>query len=115
MRLAEALFPGHPLGREVLGTEASIEAMTRDDIAGFHDRWYRPANLVVAAAGDVDHDEVARRPRRLRGCRRPAASARRGRRPSPTPVARGGRAPPRRAGPPRPRAGGRPSHDDPDR
>jgi predicted Zn-dependent peptidase len=58
MRLAEAMYPGHPLGREVLGTEASIEAMARDGIAGFHDRWYRPANLVVAAAGDVDHDDV---------------------------------------------------------
>jgi predicted Zn-dependent peptidase len=58
MRLAESLFPGHPLGREVLGTEASIEGMSRDDIAGFHGEWYRPANLVVAAAGAVDHDDV---------------------------------------------------------
>ncbi len=58
MRLAEAMYPGHPLGREVLGTEESIEGMSRDDIAEFHARWYRPANLVVAAAGDVEHDEV---------------------------------------------------------
>jgi predicted Zn-dependent peptidase len=58
MALAEALFPGHPLGREVLGSEESIEAMGRDDIAGFHQRWYRPANLVVAAAGAVDHEQV---------------------------------------------------------
>jgi predicted Zn-dependent peptidase len=57
-RLAEALFPDHPLGREVLGTEGSIEAMTRDEIASFHTRWYRPRNLVIAAAGAVDHDEV---------------------------------------------------------
>ena len=57
MRLAEALYPAHPLGREVLGTEASIEAMTRDDIAAFHDVWYRPANLVVAVAGDVEHEQ----------------------------------------------------------
>jgi predicted Zn-dependent peptidase len=59
MRLAEAMYPGHALGREVLGTEASIEAMARDDIAAFHRRWYRAANLVVAAAGDVSHDELA--------------------------------------------------------
>jgi predicted Zn-dependent peptidase len=58
MRLAEALYPGHPLGREVLGTEESIAAMPRADIAAFHDRWYRPANVVVALAGDVDHDEA---------------------------------------------------------
>jgi predicted Zn-dependent peptidase len=56
--LSEALFPTHALGREVLGTRASIAAMTRDDIRGFHDEWYRPANLVVAAAGAVEHDEV---------------------------------------------------------
>ena len=56
--LYESLFPGHPLGRETLGTRASVEAMTRDDVAGFHDRWYRPANLVVAAAGDLTHDRV---------------------------------------------------------
>jgi predicted Zn-dependent peptidase len=56
--LGEALFPEHPLGREVLGTRESIAAMSRDDIRGFHDEWYRPANLVVAVAGAVDHDEV---------------------------------------------------------
>lgn len=56
--LGEAMFPGHPLGREVLGTRESILAMTRDDIRGFHDRWYRPANLVVAVAGAVTHDDV---------------------------------------------------------
>ncbi len=59
--LDEALFPAHPLGREVLGTEATIEAMTRDEIAGFHARWYRPRNLVVAAAGRLDHAEVTGR------------------------------------------------------
>jgi predicted Zn-dependent peptidase len=58
MRLAEALFPDHPLGREVLGSETSIEAMPRDVIAAFHGSWYRPANLVIAAAGALDHDAV---------------------------------------------------------
>ncbi|MGH9118450.1 MAG: M16 family metallopeptidase [Acidimicrobiales bacterium] len=59
--LAEALFPGHPLGREVLGGRGSIEAMARDDIAAFHHDQYRPANLVVAAAGRLDHDDVVGR------------------------------------------------------
>ena len=57
-RLAEALFPGHPLGREVLGEEATIEALSRDAIAAFHERWYRSTNIVVAAAGAIDHDEL---------------------------------------------------------
>src|SRR5918994_2736798 len=56
--LAEALFPGHPLGREVLGTRETVEAATRDEIADFFARWYRPRNLAVVAAGDLDHDRV---------------------------------------------------------
>ena len=57
--LAEALYPGHPLGREVLGDQASVEAMTRDDIDAFRETHYRPANIVVAAAGLLDHAAIA--------------------------------------------------------
>jgi len=56
--LAEALFPGHPLGREVLGTRETVEAASRDEIADFFAHWYRPRNLVVVAAGHLDHDRV---------------------------------------------------------
>jgi predicted Zn-dependent peptidase len=56
--LAESLHPGHPLGREVLGTEDSIAGVTRDVIAAFHQRWYTPANVVMVAAGAIDHAEV---------------------------------------------------------
>jgi predicted Zn-dependent peptidase len=54
----EGLFPGHPLGREVLGDEDSVRSMTRADILRFFEAHYRPANLVVASAGRVDHDEL---------------------------------------------------------
>ena len=57
-QLMEAAFPGHPLGRETLGSQDTILAMTRDQIAAFHAGWYRPANLVVAAAGNLHHDQV---------------------------------------------------------
>jgi len=60
-RLIDALFPDHPLGRETLGSEASISDMARDDIAAFHAKWYRPTNLVVAAAGNLHHDQVVER------------------------------------------------------
>jgi predicted Zn-dependent peptidase len=56
--LAGALYPRHPLGREVLGAEDTVTAMTVDDVAAFHAAHYRPANLVVAAAGALDHDRV---------------------------------------------------------
>jgi predicted Zn-dependent peptidase len=58
---ANAMFPDHPLGREVLGTRESIEEMSRDAIADFHDRYYAPSAMVVAAAGNVDHDTVVER------------------------------------------------------
>jgi predicted Zn-dependent peptidase len=54
-----ALFPGHPLGREVLGTPKSVEDATVGDIRNFFDTHYLGGNLVVSAAGDVDHDQVA--------------------------------------------------------
>lgn len=60
-----ALFSGHPLGRSVLGTRDTISAMPRDVIAQYHADHYRPRNVVIAAAGNLDHatvaDHIARR------------------------------------------------------
>ena len=49
-----------PLGRPIAGTEASITAMTRAQIHRFYRRHYRPDNMVVAVAGNVDHAAVVR-------------------------------------------------------
>ncbi len=54
-----ALFPSHPLGREVLGSHESVAEMTPDRIREFFDLHYRPGNIVVAVAGDFDHRAVA--------------------------------------------------------
>jgi predicted Zn-dependent peptidase len=54
----EALWPGHPLGRPILGTEDRIRAATRASVKGFYRRHYVPGNLVVAVAGNVRHDDV---------------------------------------------------------
>ena len=56
--LGRSLFPQHPLGWEVLGEPETIADMTREGIGAFHHAWYRPENLVVVAAGNVDHDEI---------------------------------------------------------
>src|SRR5215213_4554276 len=56
--LHEALYPGHPLGREVLGERSTITAMTRDQIDGYFTTRYKPPSIVVAAAGNLDHDQV---------------------------------------------------------
>jgi predicted Zn-dependent peptidase len=55
---AEALYPGHALGREVLGDESTVGAMSRDDIATYFTAHYRPRAIVVAVAGNIDHDAV---------------------------------------------------------
>ncbi len=55
---SELLFDGHPLGAETLGSVASITAMSRDDIHAWYLDRYRPATLTVAAAGNLDHDEL---------------------------------------------------------
>jgi len=53
-----AVYPGHPLGRDVLGLTATVQAATREEIAGFHRRHYRSGNIVVTAAGRVEHQQV---------------------------------------------------------
>jgi len=55
----EALFPDHPIGREVLGTAKTISALSRDAIAGHFGTHYRQPNLVLAAAGHLHHDDLA--------------------------------------------------------
>ena len=57
---AQVMFGSSPLGRPVLGTVDTINALTRDQVAGFYKRRYRPEHLVVAAAGNVDHAKVVR-------------------------------------------------------
>jgi predicted Zn-dependent peptidase len=58
-RWQEALYPGHALGRDTLGTASSVQRITRDDIRTFFDLHYRPSNMVVSVAGDCTHDVVA--------------------------------------------------------
>ena len=55
---ARAMYPDHILGREVLGSDETITAMTRDQIATYHGAHYHPSNMVLAAAGNLVHDEV---------------------------------------------------------
>ena len=52
------LFGDTPLGRPILGTTDSINAITRDQIFEHYRARYSPEHLVVAAAGNLDHDTV---------------------------------------------------------
>jgi zinc protease len=51
--LRRLVFHEHPYGRPVTGTEASLQAITRDDVVAFHRAAYRPERAIVAVAGDV--------------------------------------------------------------
>ncbi|TYP82681.1 M16 family metallopeptidase [Blastococcus xanthinilyticus] len=55
---AETLFGDTSLGRSVLGTVESIEALTRDDVDGWYRSRYTAPSIVVTAAGRVDHQQV---------------------------------------------------------
>ena len=56
--LAQAVFGQHPLGRPVIGTADVISSVPVPRIAAWHDSAYVPANIVVAAAGNVEHERV---------------------------------------------------------
>jgi predicted Zn-dependent peptidase len=55
---AAALFGDSPLGRPILGTVSSINAISRDQIAEHYQARYTPPHLVVAAAGNLQHEAV---------------------------------------------------------
>ena len=55
----EAMWPDHPLGRPILGTKSSVSSFDRDHLSEFFRSSYRPGNLVVAAAGHLDHAATA--------------------------------------------------------
>ncbi len=57
---ASALLGTHPLGRSVLGSEDSINGMTRASLRGFYKRRYQPHRMVLAVAGNVEHAHVLR-------------------------------------------------------
>ena len=56
--LGEAIFGEHSLGRAIIGRASVIADTPPDEIARFHQSRYGPGNIVIAAAGAVDHDAV---------------------------------------------------------
>jgi predicted Zn-dependent peptidase len=54
--LGEVVFGNHPLGRAIIGRAPVIAETPVEEIARFHAARYVPANIVIAAAGAVDHD-----------------------------------------------------------
>lgn len=57
----ETIWPRSRWGHAILGTEKSVSNLTARDLRGFMDTHYTPKNIVVAAVGDVQHDDIVRR------------------------------------------------------
>jgi predicted Zn-dependent peptidase len=53
-----AYFPGHALGRPIEGTRETVSSFDHRTTASFHAEQFSPANLVIAAAGNVDHETL---------------------------------------------------------
>jgi predicted Zn-dependent peptidase len=53
-----AAYPAQPMGRPVLGTEAIIRGMKREALPGFMNMHYTPDNMVIAASGNLHHEEL---------------------------------------------------------
>jgi predicted Zn-dependent peptidase len=56
--LARAIFGEHPLGRPIIGRAEVISSVAVPDIADYHDHRYVGENLVIVAAGSVDHERL---------------------------------------------------------
>jgi predicted Zn-dependent peptidase len=57
--LGETIFPDDPLGRATLGRADVVGSATREQLLDFHRERYFAANIVIAAAGSVEHEQVA--------------------------------------------------------
>ena len=55
---ARALWPEHPYGYSILGTPESLEALTAEELRALHREGYYRGNCVIAAAGNVNHDQL---------------------------------------------------------
>lgn len=70
----ELLWDAHPYGRSILGSRASVEAMDIEVLRQIHRERYRAGNLVVAAAGYLDHDQIVQTVRDRFGSLPPAST-----------------------------------------
>jgi predicted Zn-dependent peptidase len=55
---SETLWPEHPYGYSILGTPETVTSIQADDLRALHDEGYGRGNCVIAAAGNVNHDQL---------------------------------------------------------
>ncbi|KAA0895312.1 M16 family metallopeptidase [Oryzomonas rubra] len=57
-RFHQSFWKGHPLGLSVLGSEETISRLSRNDIVTYKQNHYRPEDIIISAAGNVNHAEL---------------------------------------------------------
>lgn len=65
--LQEVAYPDQPLGRTILGPSERVEAFSRDDLTNFVAQHYGPNQMILSAAGGIDHDAIVRQAETLFG------------------------------------------------
>lgn len=55
---ARALWPSHPYGYSILGTAETVGSINSDDLLAAHLGGYYPGNCIIAAAGNIEHDQL---------------------------------------------------------
>ena len=78
---SEAVFGRHALGRPVIGTADVISSVTKRVLATYHRQMYAGGNVVIAAAGNIEHNKFIRMLQRAQSQQRPPAGGPRVRRP----------------------------------
>ncbi|MFY9239597.1 MAG: pitrilysin family protein [Roseovarius sp.] len=72
--LQEKAYPDHPLGRAILGVEEGVKGFSRADLQGFVGQHYVPGQMILSAAGAVDHDALVQAAEALFGDMQMAAA-----------------------------------------
>jgi predicted Zn-dependent peptidase len=72
--LQEAAYPDQAMGRTILGPAERVSNFSRDDLAGFVAEHYGPDQMILSAAGAVDHDAIVREAEIIFGHLKPVGS-----------------------------------------
>jgi predicted Zn-dependent peptidase len=56
--LCSNFFKGHPLGRSIIGTRKHVKSFSRKMLLDYYKRVYEPSNIVITAAGNIEHKEI---------------------------------------------------------
>ncbi len=67
----EKAYHNHPLSQPILGTQETLSKISKEDLFNFYQSRYHGPHLIVAVAGDVDHESVVEQLRVLEDLKRP--------------------------------------------